>query len=135
MPIAFYAFLGFPNFNKKRALGTLEQSSLAVYALFLAMALFKRKSNSTRLTGKLTKELIMETYIPSLYEEMLNKALSIVARVNKESRRCLLPELAVGVYLPQWMHDEKIAALKADLVYCSSFLTEDDNNAIKELLL
>jgi len=48
-------FQGFPNFNKKRALGTLEQSSLAVYALFLAMALFKRKSNSTRLTGK-TKE-------------------------------------------------------------------------------
>jgi hypothetical protein len=68
MPSAFYAFLrlfqeiadqalsGFPNFNKKRALVTLEQSSLAVYALFLTMALFKRKSNSTRLTGKLTKE-------------------------------------------------------------------------------
>jgi hypothetical protein len=72
MPSAFYAFLrlfqeiadqalsGFSNFNKKRALVTLEQSSLAVYALFLTMALFKRKSNSTRLTGKLTKELIMK---------------------------------------------------------------------------
>ena len=60
MPSAFYAFQGFSNFNKKQALGTLEQSSLAVYALFLAMVLFKRKSNSTRLTGKLTKELIMK---------------------------------------------------------------------------
>ena len=60
MPSAFYAFLGFSNFNKKQALGTLEQSSLAVYALFLTMALLKRKSNSTRLTGKLTKELIMK---------------------------------------------------------------------------
>ena len=59
MPSAFYTFLGFSNFNKKQALGTLEQSSLAIYALFLAMVLFKRKSNSTRLTGKLTKELIM----------------------------------------------------------------------------
>jgi hypothetical protein len=74
-------FQGFPNFNKKRALGTLEQSSLAVYALFLTMALFKRKSNSTRLTGKLTKELIMEIYIPSVYEEMLN-SLSIVTWLN-----------------------------------------------------
>ena len=51
-------FQGFSNFNKKQALGTLEQSSLAVYALFLTMALFKRKSNSTRLTGEKGSTLV-----------------------------------------------------------------------------
>lgn len=77
----------------------------------------------------------METYIPSVYEQMVNKALSIVTWLNKESKKCLLPQLGVSTYMPQWAYAEKVTCKKEDLVYCMSFLTEDDNNAIKELLI
>ena len=77
----------------------------------------------------------METYIPSLYEEMLNKALSIVTWLNNEKHRALLPMMGKGSYMPQWMHDEKVSVRKTDLAYCISFLSVEDKEAIKELQL
>lgn len=78
----------------------------------------------------------METFIPSVYEEMLNKALSIVTWLNNEKHSALLSLMgSSGIYMPQWMYDEKVAVRKTDLAYCISFLSVEDKEAIKELQL
>lgn len=70
----------------------------------------------------------METYIPSVYEQMLNSALNIASWICSESKSALLPN-----YCPQWWYAAKIERAEANLAHALQFLSAEDQAIIKEL--